>query len=202
MSHSERPEPSSDTSEALDTVLDLTVESLEAVKDTIVDALSIPGIGLVLDAAIAILKKVQDTKSNHDALKSLRGEMTSLVNTLQRRLGNVVKTELDEYSVGSSERAEAKEKAFKSVTLAVRVGSLVRELNAILAEADKLIKRKRFSQFVHSTGYARAIIHMKDMIAVARRNFQLEGGVNIETKLAEALNNIKTVTARQKTEGM
>ncbi|TFK80315.1 hypothetical protein K466DRAFT_605443 [Polyporus arcularius HHB13444] len=175
MSHSERPEPSSDTSEA---VLDLTVESLEAVKDTIVDALSMPGIDVALDAAIAILKKAQDTKSNHDVLPSLPAEI----------------------SVGSSERAEAKEKAFKSATLAVRVGSLVRELNAIRAEADKLIKRKCFSQFVHSTGYARAIIHMKDMIAVARRNFQLEGGVNIETKLAEALNNIKTVTARQKTE--
>ncbi len=102
-----------DTSEALDTVLDLTVESLEAVKDIIVDALSMPGIDVALDAAIAILKKAQvrgrlvsdmrrtdayrdsmrqDTKSNHDALRSLPAEMSSLVNTLHR-FGNVVKTE-------------------------------------------------------------------------------------------------------------
>ncbi|TFK79097.1 hypothetical protein K466DRAFT_38153 [Polyporus arcularius HHB13444] len=78
--------------------------------------------------------------------------MLSLVNTLQR-LRSVMKTELDEYSVGSSERADSKEKAFNSTPLAVRVESLARELNAIRAEADKLIKRTRFSQFVHSKGH-------------------------------------------------
>ncbi len=40
-------------------MLDCTVEALESAKDPIVDALSVPGTGVALDALIGILKKVQ-----------------------------------------------------------------------------------------------------------------------------------------------
>ncbi len=56
---SDHPNTSSTTSDALDTVLDCTVEGLEAAKEIIVDAVSVPGTGIALDAVIGILKKVQ-----------------------------------------------------------------------------------------------------------------------------------------------
>ncbi|RDX49661.1 hypothetical protein OH76DRAFT_523425 [Lentinus brumalis] len=56
---SDHPNTSSTTSDALDTLLDCTVEGLEAAKEIIVDALSVPGTGIALDAVIGILKKVQ-----------------------------------------------------------------------------------------------------------------------------------------------
>ncbi len=59
MTHPDRPKTAPKISEALDTALDLTVEGLKASKDTIVDVLSVPGIGIALDAVIGILKKVQ-----------------------------------------------------------------------------------------------------------------------------------------------
>ncbi len=61
MAHPDRPssQSSSKASESLDTALDLTVEGLEAAKDYIVDVLSVAGVGVALNAAISILKKVQ-----------------------------------------------------------------------------------------------------------------------------------------------
>ncbi len=59
MTHPDRPKTAPKTSEALDTALDLTVEGLEAAKETIVNALSAPGLGVALNVVIGILKKVQ-----------------------------------------------------------------------------------------------------------------------------------------------
>ncbi len=120
-----------------------------------------------------------------------------LVNMLQR-LAKVVDTELpaDKYPVDSAERDKAKEEAFRSTRLAERVAKLVMcvpvwapsmraakmltyqrdfhsDLQAICGDADKLLKRNRFSRFLHSSGDARAITDMKDRIAAARRAFQV-----------------------------
>ncbi len=46
-------------------------------------------------------------------------------------------------------------------------------LEAVRADADKLVKRNRFSRFLHSSGDARAITDMKDRIAAARRAFEV-----------------------------
>ncbi|RDX49106.1 hypothetical protein OH76DRAFT_1483330 [Lentinus brumalis] len=198
---SDHPNTSSTTSDALDTVLDCTVEGLEAAKEIIVDAVSVPGTGVALDAVIGILKKVQAAKSNRNALKSLREEMMLLVNMLQR-LAKVVDTELpaDKYPVDSAERDKAKEEAFRSTKLAERVAKLVIDLQAICGDADKLLKRNRFSRFLHSSGDARAITDMKDRIAAARRAFQMENGVMIEDKVTDGLRGIKRVIATQKAE--
>ncbi|RDX53984.1 hypothetical protein OH76DRAFT_1479063 [Lentinus brumalis] len=201
MTHPGQPSTSSATSEALDTALDLTVEGLDAAKDTIVDALSVPGIGVALDAAIGILKKIQAAKSNRDALNSLHEEITSLVNMLQR-LAQAVDTALpvDEYPADSAERNRAKEDAFRSTRLAERVANLVNDLQAICADADELLKWNRFFRFLHSTRDARAITDMKDRIAAARQAFQIEDDVITEATVTEALTRIKSIIAMQKAE--
>ncbi|TFK84423.1 hypothetical protein K466DRAFT_602002 [Polyporus arcularius HHB13444] len=201
MAHPDRPKTASKLSEALDTTLDLTVEGLEAVKDTIVDVLSVPGTGIAFDAVIGMLKKVQAAKSNHKALESLREELKSLVNML-RRLAKVVDTELsaDECPAGSAERDRAKDNAFRSTRLAERVVKLASEIQTICADAHELLKRNRFSRFLHSTGHARAITEMKDRIAAARQEFQMENGVMIEDKITEGLRGIKRVIATQNAE--
>ncbi|RDX53989.1 hypothetical protein OH76DRAFT_1398269 [Lentinus brumalis] len=201
MTHLGHPNKSSKTSEALDIALDLTVEGLEASKDIIVDALSVPGTGIAIDAVIGILKKVQAAKLNHNALKSLREEITLLMNMLQR-LAKAVDTELpaDKYPVNSAERGRAKEDVFKSTGLVKRVDTLARQLEAICADADKLLKRNRFSRFVHTTGDARAITDMKDKIAAARQAFQIEDDVITEATVTEALTRIKSIIAMQKAE--
>ncbi|TFK80121.1 hypothetical protein K466DRAFT_605599, partial [Polyporus arcularius HHB13444] len=196
--HPDHPKTSSTTIDALDTALDCTVEALESAKDTIVDALSVPGTGIALDAVIGILKKVQAAKANRDALKLLREEIASLVNMLER-LSKAVDTELpeDEYPAHSVERGRAKEDVFRSTGLAKRVETLASRLEAICADADKLLKRNCFSRFLHSTGDARAITDMKDRIAAARQAFQMENGVMIEDKITEGLRGIKRVIAAQ-----
>ncbi|TFK79852.1 hypothetical protein K466DRAFT_605818, partial [Polyporus arcularius HHB13444] len=198
MTHPDRPKTAPKISEALDTALDLTVEGLKASKDTIVDVLSVPGIGIAFDAVIGILKKVQTMKSNHKALESLREELKSLVNMLQR-LAKAVATQLpvDEYPA-DSERNKATKDAFESTGLATRVETLAGVLQAIGADADKLLKRNRFCRFLHSTSDARAITGLKDRIAAARRAFEMEGGITIERQVTEALSGIKSVIAAQK----
>ncbi len=113
------------------------------------------------------------------------------------RLSKAVDTELpeDEYPAHSVERGRAKEDVFRSTGLAKRVDTLARcvsdnlslsmvrmltcrchfhsQLEAICADADKLLKRNRFSRFFHSTGDARAIADMKDRIAAGRQAFQV-----------------------------
>ncbi|RDX53987.1 hypothetical protein OH76DRAFT_1415519 [Lentinus brumalis] len=201
MTHPDRPKTVPKISEALDTALDLTLEGLKASKDTIVDVLSVPGIGIAFDAVIGILKKVQAAKSNRNALTSLHEEIMLLVNMLQR-LAKAVATELpaDKYPADSAERDRAKEDVFRSAGLAKRVETLASQLEAICADADKLLKRNRFSRFLHSTGDVRAITDMKDRIAAARQAFQMENGVMIEDKITEALSGIKRVIAMQKAE--
>ncbi|RDX49662.1 hypothetical protein OH76DRAFT_1483026 [Lentinus brumalis] len=199
--HPDHPKTSSTTIDALDTALDCTVEALESAKDTIVDALSVPGTGIALDAVIGIMKKVQAAKANCDALKSLREEIASLVNMLER-LSKAVDTELpeDEYPAHSVERGRAKEDVFRSTGLAKRVETLASRLEAICADADKLLKRNCFSRVFFSTGDARAIADMKDRIAAARQAFQMENGVMIEDKVTEGFRAIKRMIAMQKAE--
>ncbi len=47
------------------------------------------------------------------------------------------------------------------------------DLQAICADADKLLKRNRLFQFLYSTKDARAITDMKDRTAAARQAFQV-----------------------------
>ncbi|KAI0688207.1 hypothetical protein C8T65DRAFT_835039 [Cerioporus squamosus] len=172
-------------------VLDGTVTSLEATKDAITAAAPVPGLGIALNVLIKLLKRIQEAKSNCDALVMLCQEATSLADTLNR-LARTIKTELEKYPVGSHQGIEAQEKVSGSSSKLVgRVEELATDLGTICAEADKLSKRGHLGKFIYSTRDAEAIAGMKDRMAAACRRFQMEGNIAIEALAEEILRSVK-----------
>ncbi|TFK85918.1 hypothetical protein K466DRAFT_525109 [Polyporus arcularius HHB13444] len=172
-------------------VLDGTVISLEATKDTITAAAPIPGLSIALEALITLLKKIQGARSNCDALVTLCGQATSLANMLEG-LANTITTKLTEYPKGSLERRQADERAFGTGSrFHRRVEKLQIDLRTICAEANELSQRSYFAKFVHSTGDAEVITGLKDRMGAACQRFQIEGNITIEALADEILNFAK-----------
>lgn len=111
-------------------VLDGTVRSLEATKDTITAAAPVPGLSIALNVVIELLKKIQvrdrlrqsmvrtvrveqGARSNCDALETLCQQATSLADTLEG-LAKTITAGLTKYPVGSLQRRQARERVFGS----------------------------------------------------------------------------------------
>ncbi|TFK84886.1 hypothetical protein K466DRAFT_601651 [Polyporus arcularius HHB13444] len=172
-------------------VLDGTVRSLEATKDTITAAAPVPGLSIALNVVIELLKKIQGARSNCDALETLCQQATSLAETLEG-LAKTITAGLTKYPVGSLQRRQARERVFGSGSkFHQRVEKLGDDLRTICAEADTLGQRSYFAKFLHSTGDAEVISGMKDRMAAACRRFQMEGNVAIEALADEILDFAK-----------
>ncbi|TFK79096.1 hypothetical protein K466DRAFT_668231 [Polyporus arcularius HHB13444] len=172
-------------------VLDVTVEILETTQDTITSAAPVPGLSIALNVLLALLKKLQDSRSNCDALVALCQEAALLANTL-KGLAKTIKTGLEQYPVGSPHRVQAQERVSGSGSkLQERVEKLVNDLRLTCVEADKLGQRNYFAKFLHSTADAEAIAGLKDRMAAACQRFQMEGNIAIEALADEILNFAK-----------
>ncbi|RDX41060.1 hypothetical protein OH76DRAFT_1475953 [Lentinus brumalis] len=172
-------------------VLDGTVASLEATKDAITAAAPVPGLSIALNVLIALLKKLQDARSNCDTLVVLCREAALLANALEG-LAKTIRTGLEQYPVGSPRRVQAQERVSGSGSrLHGRVEKLVNDLRTICVEADMLKQRNYLAKFLHSTADAEAIAGMKDRMAAACQRFQMEGNIAIEALAAEILSFTK-----------
>ncbi|KAI0690021.1 hypothetical protein C8T65DRAFT_817501 [Cerioporus squamosus] len=216
MSRLKLPKLSPKLRENANTVLDLTVKGLEVSKDAIIAAAPVPGLSVALQVAIELLKKIQDTKSNSDALSSLCNETTNLAKTLTD-LAELIESKVNEYPAGSPERGRTKKEVFGSKELLKRVKRLQDELRAICADADKLSKRSPVRRFLYSTEDAETITDIKNRISTARERFQvrylsvitihsvvkhhigqIEGSVTIEALVNEVLSGFKRLLEAQK----
>ncbi|KAI0702128.1 hypothetical protein C8Q76DRAFT_697862 [Earliella scabrosa] len=167
--------------DTLNTALAATITTLEAGGD-LADLAPIPGLPVAVGLLAEILKKVQATRSNSEALIGLCQQVES-VNTAVRGVANVVHERIDVLPVGAPERHAVKAtlNGDNESSLAARIGGLQKSLQEVVSEADGLAKQSRLARFIRSDRVTEKISNMTKHIDNARQNFQLQGTITIES---------------------
>ncbi|KAI0702081.1 hypothetical protein C8Q76DRAFT_697826 [Earliella scabrosa] len=167
--------------DTLNTALAATITTLQAGGD-LADLAPIPGLPVAVGLLAEILKKVQATRSNSEALIGLCQQVES-VNTAVRGVANVVHERIDVLPVGAPERHAVKTtlNGDNESSLAARIGGLQKSLQEVVSEADALAKQSRLARFIRSDRVTDKIENMTKKINEARQNFQLQGGIAVES---------------------
>ncbi|KAI0702233.1 hypothetical protein C8Q76DRAFT_234242 [Earliella scabrosa] len=178
--------------DAGDVALESTIKALDAGRG-LVGLAGVPGLPEALDVLIGILRKVQDTKSNKEAVKGLCEDVEDLCNVIEG-VADTMKQRLDGLPSGSPDRVavEIALHSARSLDLNTRIDGLKRELDEVLSEAGTLADKSQIARFLRSKQDADAINRMREKINNARQNFQLQGGIAIEVV---ALETLRVITA-------
>ncbi|KAI0735234.1 hypothetical protein C8Q76DRAFT_828299 [Earliella scabrosa] len=150
--------PTPISGDLVNTALNGTVAVLEVTGD-LADLAPIPGLSAVVGILVQIVKKVQ-------ACVGRSKEKTQPFAELRMRA--ILSTDTES-------------------TLAKRIKKLTRSLEEVLSEADELSKQSSWYRFIHSDRVAEKIANMTKNIDEARQNFQLEGGIAVESVTQQIL---------------
>ncbi|KAI0704030.1 hypothetical protein C8Q76DRAFT_823520 [Earliella scabrosa] len=162
------------SADTVNTTLAATITALQAGGD-LADIAPIPGLSVAVGLLAEILKKVQATRSNSEALIGLCEQIEG-INSAVRGVAGAVHERIDVLPVGAPDHLNIAERLStdKHSTLATRIARLEKSLLEVLSEADGLAKQSRLSRFIHSSRVTEKIANMTKKIDDARQNFQRE----------------------------
>ncbi|KAI0702121.1 hypothetical protein C8Q76DRAFT_824886 [Earliella scabrosa] len=173
--------------DALNAALAVTISALEK-GEGVAELAPVPGLASLLQVLAGILKKVQATTSNTEALRGLQDQV-KLVHAAVSGVARNVHERIAVLPVGTPDRVgvTAKLNTDKESTLATRIIQLEKSLQDVLSDADRLATKSRLARFFQSDQMTDAISNMTAQIDQACRNFQLQGGIAIEVVARDTL---------------
>ncbi|KAI0702079.1 hypothetical protein C8Q76DRAFT_861684 [Earliella scabrosa] len=167
-----------------------TIKTLETGRD-LAELAPVPGLPAVLDVLIAILERVQVTKSNGDAVEGLREQIEGVYAAL-RVVAETVHREVNQIPAECPDPARAEKTLRDSLTEGF--STLFEELQTLFeqvrADAVALANKPWHTRFFRSKVNADAINSMKERVDRARQNFQLRGTVMIATSTETILKEL------------
>ncbi|KAI0704045.1 hypothetical protein C8Q76DRAFT_753389 [Earliella scabrosa] len=158
----------------------------------------VPGLPEVLDVLIEILEKVQDTRSNEDAMKGLCEQVDGVYAAI-RAAADTVHREVDQIPAECPDQTGAKTQLRTSLStgLVTPMEQLQKSLDQVHAEAVALAGKPWYVRFFHSKANTDAINGMKEKINQACQTFQFQGTITIEALSRTTLRELmKEVHAR------
>ncbi|KAI0702222.1 hypothetical protein C8Q76DRAFT_697939 [Earliella scabrosa] len=188
--------------DTVNTALNVTVTVLEAGGD-LVDLAPVPGLSAVVGILVQIVKKVQATRSNSDALIGLCQQVQA-VKAAICGVADAVHARISVLSVGSSDLRTVRANLSRDTesTLAKRIQALTQTLKKVLSEADGLSKQSTWSRFMQSDLITEKIANMTKRIDDARQNFQLQGTITVELVTQETLRAVMSEADKTVLQGL
>ncbi|KAI0702125.1 hypothetical protein C8Q76DRAFT_824890 [Earliella scabrosa] len=188
--------------DTVNTALNVTVTVLEAGGD-LVDLAPVPGLSAVVGILVQIVKKVQATRSNSDALIGLCQQVQA-VKAAICGVADAVHVRINVLSVGSSDLRTVRANLSRDTesTLAKRIQTLTQTLKKVLSEADGLSKQSTWSRFMQSDLITEKIANMTKRIDDARQNFQLQGTITVELVTQETLRAVMSEADKTVLQGL
>ncbi|KAJ7609939.1 hypothetical protein FB45DRAFT_340601 [Roridomyces roridus] len=173
-----------------DALLDNTIPLLDFAGDAL-DLLPVLGLSAVAKGLSLIVTRVRDARANDDSRRSFMAEAKLLESTLM----NMVITTEGAVSALDNDEGHRKQVVLNGIAqsqdLRLRVETLLSVIQDLRERSKDLKGGKGASGFlkgvVYSSGNASLLSEMKESLASAARNFQMEGQISIEKILAAAI---------------
>ncbi|KAJ7609914.1 hypothetical protein FB45DRAFT_1122568 [Roridomyces roridus] len=179
-----------------DALVDNAIPLLDFAADAL-DLVPIPGLSLIAQGLSLLITRVKDTRTNDDARRLFLAEAQLLCNTLTK----MATTAKESISTLDDNDGHTKQAVLHGIAqsedLQRRVESLKSTIQHLCSSADHLKVGKGASGFlkglVYASGNAALLAEMKESLAKAVSNFQMEGQISIENVLAEVIQSAKDI---------